>query len=53
MPRLLDPQNGIRFHKLEFSWYMERNLKWVTALVEACFDTLEYVSLQSSVSGLQ
>lgn len=47
---LLDLPNGLCFQKFEFLWRGETDGQWVTALVEACSDTLEHVDLCSQVT---
>lgn len=48
---LLDLPNGIRFQKFKFLWRVETDAQFVTALIEACSETLEHVDLGPQVKG--
>jgi len=39
--RLLDLPGGFHFRKLALKWHNEEDLRWITALVIGCSDTLE------------
>ncbi|KAF9789285.1 hypothetical protein BJ322DRAFT_1041750, partial [Thelephora terrestris] len=32
--------NGVRFRNIDCTWYIERDLRWIKALVDGCADTL-------------
>lgn len=49
--RLLNLQNGLHFQTLDCTWYLEDDPRWVTALVEGCADTLQYVHLERKAWG--
>jgi hypothetical protein len=42
---LLDLPNGVRFRNFKCKWFLEEDFRWMTALVEACSDTLEYIEI--------
>jgi len=44
--RLLDLPGGFHFRKLVFIWRKEEDLRWITALVIGCSDTLECFDIQ-------
>ena len=46
--RLLDLPGGIHFRKLALTWYGEEDLRWVTALVVGCSDTLECFDIRQN-----
>jgi hypothetical protein len=48
---LLALPNGVRFRNIDCTWYIERDLRWVKALVDGCADTLQYVRLHRKIIG--
>lgn len=42
---LLDLPNGVRFQKFLCTVRFEEEFRWITAFVEACSDTLEYIDI--------
>lgn len=49
--RLLDLKSGIRFREVKFTLYPERDLRWMTALAEACSDTLEHIDINDDIGS--
>jgi hypothetical protein len=45
MRQLLNLPNGLRFRGLDFKWYSEEDLRWMSAIVEACSDPLERLEI--------
>jgi len=43
--RLLGLPNGLHFRKLLCTWDLEEHVRWITALVMGCSDTLECVNI--------
>ena len=52
-PRLFNLPNGIRFRKLKCSLGRVEDIRWATALVEVCSNTLEHVDIESPLSCLR
>jgi len=48
--RLLGLPNGLHFRKLVFTWHREEHVRWMTALVVGCSDTLECVDIGYSMT---
>jgi len=44
--QLLDLPGGFHFRKLALTWYCDEDLRWITALVVGCSDTLECFDIQ-------
>ena len=40
---LLNLPNGVHFRKFLFTWRLEEDFQWITALVEGCSNTLKYI----------
>ena len=49
--QLLDLPNGVRFRKLDFTWFHESGLQCASAALEACSDTIECVSIRCGSHG--
>ena len=49
--RLLDLQICVRFRRLHCTWWYDEDARWIEALMGACSDTLEYVSIKDSTFG--
>ena len=41
----------IRFRRLEYEWWREKDLPWIRALIEACCDTLESILVEDETDG--
>ena len=41
----------IRFRRLEYEWWREKDLPWIRALIEACSDTLESILVDDETEG--
>lgn len=50
--RLLTLPNGLHFRKLVWTWYLEEDVRWMTALVAECSDTLECIDVEYRPSGM-
>ena len=48
---LLDLPNGLHFRRLTLSSYHGDSLRWITALVEECSDTLEFLHVAYTPGG--
>jgi hypothetical protein len=50
--RLLELPNGVRFRGFECEWNLNEDLRWMSTLVGACSDTLEYVEIEHNSTSL-
>ena len=50
--QLLGLPNGLHFRKLVWTWCLDEDIRWMTALVAECSDTLECIDIECRPSGM-